>query len=413
MSQHLTEEEIEQLGEIKLDDPRIEVITHGLVYGVDEIVIGKTPHFSYTEGTVYPKRNPQPYEDEDGLPKKLRPISWAALRDQPFPENEWYIQGLVPKYGITMLAAASGEKKTWLAMHIAYCIATGSHLFGDEKFLSTQGRVLYIDAEMGPRELQRRGKLLGFDHVPEDNLFLITGDAISIRSEEAFEELAQIVEGNSIDVLVIDTLRGIAGGINEDKAEEIRAFLQRFNALKNQGIAVIILDHCRKPIRNEGYAPRKEQLLGSQDKVASAESVIMLKSETNSDSFAVYQVKSRTGTEIKPFLMLMRDVIAEDRIEFRYNGEYDEQVSKMDTAKTIIPQIIGTGLMTTKQLVAAMQEDHKVGERYVRDALRLLVKKELLVVEKLGREHAYKNTDVGLLLNQVDETLGVAEVVDH
>jgi hypothetical protein len=142
--------------------------------------------------------------------------------------------------------------------------------------------------------------------------------------------------------------------------------------------------------------------LGSQDKVANAESVVMLKSETGAEGFAVYQVKSRNGIEIKPFMALMTDKVEEGCIEFTYSGEYDEQVSKMDSARLVLPQVIGTGSYTTKQLVEIMRNDHKVGERYVKEALRDLAQRETLVIEKLGKENSYKNKSTALLLQESD-----------
>jgi KaiC/GvpD/RAD55 family RecA-like ATPase len=329
-------------------------------------------------------------------------ITWKQVEEREFPVDQWRVFGLVPINGLTFIAGVSGEKKTWFAMHMAYCIATGSHVFGSEKFTVREGRVLYIDAEMGIREFKRRGGLLRFGQIPEGKLLLMSEQSVDIRDDFVFDKFTEFIEENQVDVLIIDTLRGVAGGLNEDKAEEVRAFLQRFNTLKNRGVTVIVLDHCRKPIRNEGYSPKKEQLLGSQDKVANAESVVMLKSETGAEGFAVYQVKSRNGIEIKPFMALMTDKVEEGCIEFTYSGEYDEQVSKMDSARLVLPQVIGTGSYTTKQLVEIMRNDHKVGERYVKEALRDLAQRETLVIEKLGKENSYKNKSTALLLQESD-----------
>lgn len=327
---------------------------------------------------------------------QFKTITWAELEMKEFPANQWRINGLVPRNGITFIAGVSGEKKTWLALHMAYAISTGSHLFGSDKFNVEKGKVLYLDVEMGLREMKRRGNLLKFSQIPADQILIMSEEIVDLRSEYEFECFSEYIEQQGIEVLFIDTLRGVAGGMNEDKAEEVREFLQRFNALKNKGLTIIILDHCRKPVRNEGYAPKKEQLLGSQDKVASAESVLMVRGEAGAPGFAVYQVKSRTGIETKPFMAQMVDQPG-GGIAFSYEGEYDEQVSKMDEAKLIIPQVIGTGNLTTKVIVEILRDQHKVGERYVREALRHLVTDNVLITEKLGRENSYKVTELGLL----------------
>src|SRR5581483_1623922 len=126
---------------------------------------------------------------------------------------------------------------------------------------------------------------------------------------------------------------------NEDKAEEVRAFLKRFSALKNKGISIVMIDHCRKPHRTEGYAPKKEQLLGSQDKVANAKTVLMLRSDLHNPVFALYQVKNRLALELKPFMVLMKEDMETGTLEFCYEGEQKDQVQKMDLALSTIPQI--------------------------------------------------------------------------
>jgi hypothetical protein len=74
----------------------------------------------------------------------------------------------------------------------------------------------------------------------------------------------------------------------------------------------------------------------------------------------------------------------------------------MDSARLVLPQVIGTGSYTTKQLVEIMRNDHKVGERYVKEALRDLAQRETLVIEKLGKENSYKNKSTALLLQESD-----------
>lgn len=332
------------------------------------------------------------FEDEN-----FQVLTWTQLSQKDFPQQQWWVQGLVPVNGITLLAGVSGEKKSWLAMHLAFCIATGSHFLGSEKFPTTQGRVMYVDAEMDYSQLRHRGLKLKFSLIEEGELLMISEQQINLREEYNFIEFEAILESYGVRVVVIDTLRGVAGGLVEDKAEEVRRFMEQFKMLKHKGYSAIILDHCRKPLRNEGYAPKKEQILGSQDKVANAESVLMVKSEAGSQTLAVYQVKNRSSIEVKPFLVVMADN-ADGSIEFKYEGEYDEQISKLDEAKLAIPQIISTGSLTTKKIIEIMHSQYKVSERYVREALRALESSQVLVVEKVGREKSYKLSSESALL---------------
>ena len=130
------------------------------------------------------------YMDPDDVDIFGPPIlSWVSLSKMNFPNQDWRIAGLVPESGVTLLAGVSGEKKTWLAMYMAYCMATGSHLFGSNQFPVKKSKVLYFDAEMAPSEFQRRGKLLQFDNIPPEDLHAIVGYNFSIREDQQFDLL--------------------------------------------------------------------------------------------------------------------------------------------------------------------------------------------------------------------------------
>lgn len=60
-------------------------------------------------------------EAEGGLPIML----WSEFAKIKFPESRWLIKNLVPAGGFLILAAPSGEKKTWIALAMANSIATG------------------------------------------------------------------------------------------------------------------------------------------------------------------------------------------------------------------------------------------------------------------------------------------------
>src|SRR5581483_9224910 len=283
----LTKSELDSLPVIDKEDMADDTyFLDDFIYNHEGLVIGKTPEFAIRKDWIYSRKNPDFKTGQTAENcRMLKPITWSELKRRPFPKEQWRIQGLIPMAGLTIIASAAGEKKTWCALHMAKSIACGFHFLGQEKFPSVKGKVLYIDAEIGPKQMLERGMKLGFDQIPEDNMLLITGKDINFKTDEGFEQLTKMISQFGSEVIFVDTLRGVAGGMNEDKAEEVRAFLKRFSALKNKGISIVMIDHCRKPHRTEGYAPKKEQLLGSQDKVANAETVLMLRSDLHNPVF--------------------------------------------------------------------------------------------------------------------------------
>lgn len=404
-SEYITDKEILELPELhhsKIGDQYN--FRYGLVYDMQTMAVTAKIEGFNTEGKNYLRVLPLPVkaadysEQDNGLTIK----TWQELSAEDFPKEEWRVHGLLPMQGLVIIAAPSGEKKTWFALELMKSMSSGSHFLAHEGFKTQQSKVLYIDAEMGPKTLQRRCKFLGLDSIPfVDPPIFITGTEINIKEDESFEALEYLVKENRIDVVIIDTLRAVAGGLQEDDAPAVREFLQRFNRFKNDGKLVIILDHCRKPDRGSHGAPKKEYVLGSQDKVANAECVLMIKGDVNPSYFTVHQVKNRTGIEMKPFNVGIRDIakpgsFETEKVEMNYEGEFDEQTSKLDEAKLAIPQMLGSEPITTKDILALLDANNDVRSRYGREALRQLVDSGAIEKSKIGRSDAFRLKNLSL-----------------
>jgi PHD/YefM family antitoxin component YafN of YafNO toxin-antitoxin module len=158
------------------------------------------------------------------------------------------------------------------------------------------------------------------------------------------------------------------------------------------GVVMVFLDHCRKPGFREGTVPRKEQLLGSQDKVASIESLIMLRSETGSNEVSVYQNKCRNHIEYKPFKIEITDSVDDfcniTKVELKYAGLIEEKEYKIDQAKDAILELLSEGKKRRKEITEILA-DQKMGSRNVSEGLRNLEKEGKIYFVKVGREHEF------------------------
>lgn len=316
------------------------------------------------------------------------PILWESLEAEEFPPQSWTIKNLIPREGLVILASASGEKKTWIALDMARCIAWGKDFLGNEDFKTEKRNVLYIDQEMPRSELQRRGKLL---KMPKNVWFASSHGNLDLNKD--VEKLYSFVEEKEIEVIFIDTLRAVAGGLREDKAEEVRRFFNLFKKFKDEGVAVIFLDHCRKPRPQEGSIPRKDQLIASQDKVASVEVLLMLKSKPRDEEIFIYPLKYRNGIEYEPFRISITDLVDDQMkvigVELKYAGKFDERELKKDEAKESILSILAGGERTGPDLIEAIRNQSKIGEKNIRDALRALEKSGSIDHKRNGRKNSY------------------------
>ncbi len=362
------------------------------IYDADGKLIGPLPVKEYSSLEEWQKEIKESHDiniSEEG--ETPVPVSWNDFSKIIFPPQKWKIKYLIPFQGFVIIAAPSGEKKTWIAMEMVHSITTGTPFLNNPDFEVIGCNVLYIDQEMPKATFQERGKALGFDKSIHET-WLINQDSLNLNNDENIEILFDFIEKKKIGIVFIDTLRAVAGGLKEEKAEEVRKFFNRFKALKNKGVAVVFLDHCRKPQLFEGKIPKKEQLFASQDKLASIEVLNMLRSESASDDIFFFQRKNRLHKEIKPFKAIMEEEREGDilkKMVIKYGGEFDETQTKKDQAKEIIVENLKEDGKTRQELIKIVYSIAKIGERNTSEALRELEEKKMILLGKRGKQNYY------------------------
>lgn len=381
---------------------------NGLMYDKEGKYCGVVPRKEYESKNKYlESARSLELSIKRELYPKPNPITWSDFDKRKFPKQKWRIKNLIPKAGIITIASPSGEKKTYLAMEMARCIANNENFLNRDEFKTDVANVLYIDQEMPEELLQERGRQLNLNNTL-NNIYLLKEDSFDLSCEENIDWLFDFIEEKNIEVVIIDTLRAVAGGLNEDKAEEVRMFFERFNIVKKKRIALIIIDHLRKIDRWEGGTPDKNQLFGSQDKLASVDVLIMIRSKEREEEIKVYQKKNRYGIEYEPFLILMKNTLGEDntledtKISFEYGGALDEKEYKKDEAKEYILDLLSSGGKTRKQIIDIIYHEKKIGEKNTSQALRELDKSGLIISEKQGRENFYTLPDNKTNNNSLD-----------
>lgn len=82
-------------------------------------------------------------------------VDLATLKTRPLPVQDYAINPIVPRPGITILHGRWGTGKTAVLVTQAICVATGQPFLG---LPTTQGPVLIIEADMTllPKQTDRR-----------------------------------------------------------------------------------------------------------------------------------------------------------------------------------------------------------------------------------------------------------------
>jgi hypothetical protein len=144
-------------------------IDHNAIKDGEFVFEGKVvPHEKTLDEMIEDMKN----FEEKGDANLHKPQLWEEINKMVFPADRWRIKNLIPREGIVILAAVSGEKKSWVAMSMAQCIASGINFLGNPLFETLPGKVLFIDGESSTSEFQRRGRQLGFDSAG-DNLLIL------------------------------------------------------------------------------------------------------------------------------------------------------------------------------------------------------------------------------------------------
>lgn len=194
------------------------------------------------------------------------------LKDPPVED---IIQDLLPNASTEylLLCGRAGIGKTNLALHLAFCLATGHPWFSHK---TNQCRVGYLGFEGTPRKLLAR-----FDKL--QNSYGDPGDYLRVNRTLPFKlvkdgvnRFQQIIDG--LDVIIIDPLRYIVPD-DYTKPEAASAFISTLkDCCAKTGTIPILLHHVRKPDRRLMVRPEDLafEVKGATDYVDAAATVLLL-----------------------------------------------------------------------------------------------------------------------------------------
>lgn len=171
-----------------------------------------------------------------------------------FPPRNWLLYPFIQEKGIAMISAGTGVGKTYLALSIALAVSTGTSFL---RFRATKpARVLYIDGEMAAEEVQSRITALskGMNINPADNKNLLVWTADrqpdnimpNLAKPEGQQIIADCLNKNPIDLIIVDNLSVLCNGIRENDAESWAKFQDWLLLLRRQGYAVLEIQHNGK-----------------------------------------------------------------------------------------------------------------------------------------------------------------------
>ena len=179
--------------------------------------------------------------------------SFKELFSKPLPETPYYIEnGVLAKGGIMLMGGESKIGKSFLSLALAHDVASGTPLWGLEKFvIPAPVPVLYVEAELGPYALQTRIKqryeALGVD--PPEGLFYVSKPrGWLLDTSEGIAKLSGEIAATGARVVIIDPVSRFVLGDENSNTDMNRLFGQ-FNELmiRYPGLSLVLVHHHRKP----------------------------------------------------------------------------------------------------------------------------------------------------------------------
>jgi len=191
-------------------------------------------------------------EEVDDAPRvKRQHLEFRSLRESlaTLGPIEWLVHNHLERQGIGMVWGDSSAYKSFLAVDMGLCVATGTEWHGNAV---TQGAVLYVAGE-GVRGIARRAAAWGIQHglEIEDAPFFISRSAGNARDPAFAQTIVEFAREQltcPLRLVVVDTLHRNFGGGNENESQDISML---FDVLE-RGVAspldcvVMLVHHSRK-----------------------------------------------------------------------------------------------------------------------------------------------------------------------
>ncbi len=252
-------------------------------------------------------------------------------------EIPYLVKDIIPEQSIGVLAGLPQAHKTWVGLHLAYCVGTGNPFLGRFE-IKEPAPALYLSFEGGLPTLKRRVSKIIFEDAPNvlvayaNGALLYSGITAGINKSQRDTQagianatlnlLINAVKVAGVKLIVIDTFRASFVG-NENDSGDIANYLNRLEMLQAEtGASIVLLHHTGK---NTGeaidYHDPYKLIRGSSALVGSVDYVLGLQydkensSPGTEDVLILTQAKSRDAPPLTDLEVHMKE--EEGKIKFR------------------------------------------------------------------------------------------------
>ena len=178
------------------------------------------------------------------------------------PQPEWLVDDLLPRGSLAVVLGKPGVGKTFFALNLGLCVATGEDFAG--RWIR-KSKVLYIAAE-GARGLavRKNAWLELYGRQDLDGIRFLPG-AVNLVDPVASRELQQLVRDEEYDLVIIDTLSRSMPGADENSPKDMTTVVEAVDGIRgsiSDQRTVVVLHH---PVKDTNKVRGHGSLEGAID----------------------------------------------------------------------------------------------------------------------------------------------------
>lgn len=256
-------------GELMDEETVINELSHVLRDRAQRLAVMELTEATIRGGDVQRAAAAVAATEEIGKPSSATARTFAVVPSRSLTAAEgtqWLIAGLVPRRGVTLLVGEPFAGKSSVAAVMSACVAAGEAFAGREV---EQGRTLYVSADRGADEAATCPTLAARAVGLHDGLDMLE-HGIDLANEKDVEQLVTVIKRHSVKLLVLDCLRALASGIDENSSKELAPVRRAVTRLA-EDCAVVLVHHSGR-----SKPGRETRARGSSELDAMSRSVLVL-----------------------------------------------------------------------------------------------------------------------------------------
>lgn len=289
--------------------------------------------------------------DEAGKPLRAVKVAPEAFDfDQPLPEPDWLLTGLLERATVNVCSGDTGAAKSIHWQDATVRIARGEEWLGRR---TRRGRVLYVDEENPARVVHTRLPALGMTNADRERVRYYRRKGIRIGVDKWTQWAREECEDFAPDLVVIDTAMAATNAEASENDSVVALYTETLRPLaEDYGAAVVVLHHERKPgaqeKRNASFAMMGARQWAGQSDVHMTLTPVGKYTETPRDEggfdthkeFRFAVAKGRDGHDEREERTTVRSVKDERfrlvSMEVEYGGKVESATAEAGAAETIL-----------------------------------------------------------------------------